>query len=556
MKTIKYISCLLFAAMITTSCDDFFDTAPKDALSPATFWKTESDANQAVVACYRDWNNPATGSSDVFFADCMSDIAYSHTGSSKYKYVGNGSTTRSSTVAYYDYSTIRRCNTFLQYIDQVPFTDEATKNDLIGQVRTIRAWRYFQMCFWYGGVPLITDLPQLADDAKLPREEEATVKQFVYDEIDKAINELNDKPAARGRIAKGTALAIKMRSALWWGDLDRALAAARAIQDMGLYELEKTLSYQELFSLKGRDSKEIICSMQHIPTTYAFENCIRLFNNQDGGWASFVPTQNLVDMFEMSNGLMPGETGSGYDESHPFANRDPRLKATIIYSGREWAGIDGKTRVFNTLDKTIDGKTNSDYMDAATNASHTGMIWAKYTVPISQYSASLDNEELCPILFRYAEVLLTIAEVNVEKNQNTDEVFAILDELRARGGHIAVDRTRYNTQSKLRELVRRERCIELAGEGLRRADLVRWTDESGKLVAETALNGPLYRMIGTVDTSNPDPDMRATAELATEDNKSKRKLEDRTFSSYQRYLPIKQDQLNTNPNLTQTEGYD
>ena len=191
-------------------------------------------------------------------------------------------------------------------IDKVPFTDSKAKDNLVGQVRTIRAWRYFQMNFWYGGVPLITGLPQLADEAKLPRDSEETVKKFVYDELDQAIRELDERPAARGRIARGTALAIKMRSALYWGDLDRALSAARDIQGLHLYEIEKTLSYQELFSLRGRDSKEIICSMQHIPTTEPFGNTIRLFSNQDGGWASMVPTQNLVDMFEMDNGLMPG----------------------------------------------------------------------------------------------------------------------------------------------------------------------------------------------------------------------------------------------------------
>lgn len=555
MKIKSYTLAALFIGACMTSCDDFFDTAPKDALSPATFWKTESDAQQAVVACYQDWNNPATGSTDVFFADCMSDISFSHTGSSKYKYVGNGSTTQASTVSYYSYTTIRRCNLVLANIDKVPFTNESVKNDLIGQVRTIRAWRYFQMNYWYGGVPLIVDLPQLAEDARLPRDTEETVKKFVYDELDQAVTELNEKPEARGRIAKGTALAIKMRASLYWGDLDQAMKAARAIQDLHLYELEKTLTYQELFSLQGRDSKEIICSMQHIPTTYAFGNTIRLFNNQDGGWASFVPTQNLVDMYEMSNGLMPEEEGSGYDPTHPFANRDPRLKNTIIYPGQDWLGADNKVRVFNTLDKTIDGKKNVDYMDAATNASHTGLIWAKYTVPITQYSASLGNDELCPILFRYAEVLLTIAEIDVERNENFDEVYSILDELRTRQGMIPVDRSRYASQQRLRELVRRERCLELAGEGLRRPDLLRWKDENGKVLAETLLNGPLYRMVGTVDASNPDPDMRATIEQPTEDNKNLRRLEDRTFSAFQRYLPFPQDQLNTNPNLKQNEGY-
>ncbi|MDL2282811.1 RagB/SusD family nutrient uptake outer membrane protein, partial [Parabacteroides sp. OttesenSCG-928-G06] len=454
---------------------------------------------------------------------------------------------------YYSYTTIRRCNTFLLNAGEIPYSSEAVKNDLFGQVRTIRAWRYFQMCFWHGGVPLITDLPQTAEEAQLPRDSEESIKQFVFTELDKAISELNEKPSQTGRIAKGTALAIKMRVSLYWGDLDRAMSAARAIQALGQYELDP--EYQEMFSLKGQGSKEIIYAMQHVANTAAFSVMIRLFNNEDGGWASFAPTQNLVDMYEMESGLLPTEAGSGYDPVHPFANRDPRLALTIIYPGMEWVGSNGKTRILNTLDKTIDGKANADYIDAATNSSKTGMIWAKYTVPRSQYSASLTNDNTCPILFRYAEVLLTIAEINVEKNQNTEEVFDILDQLRLRGGHIKVDRSKYDTQDKLRELVRRERCLELAGEGLRRADLLRWKDQNGKMLAETLMNGPLYRMIGTVNTSDPDRDMRAVVETPTAANESLRKLEDRAFQPHHRYLPISQSELDKNPNLTQTEGY-
>lgn len=195
-------------------------------------------------------------------------------------------------------------------------------------------------------------------------------------------------------------------------------------------------------------------------------------------------------------------------------------------------------------------------MDAADNSSRTGMIWAKYTVPMSQYSASLGNENTCPILFRYAEVLLTIAEINVEKNENTTEVFDILDQLRARCGHVAVDRTKYNTQEKLRELVRRERCIEMAGEGLRRADILRWKDQNGKMLAETLLNGTLYRMIGTVNVNEPDRDLRATIDAPTAANESLRKIEDRVFRPYNRYLLFPQAELDKNPNLKQNEGYE
>ena len=95
MKITYSIITLMLAGGILTSCSDFLDTAPKDELSPATYWKTQADAEKAVVACYPNWCSPATGSTEVFFADCMSDIAFSYTGSSKYKYVGNGSMSRS-----------------------------------------------------------------------------------------------------------------------------------------------------------------------------------------------------------------------------------------------------------------------------------------------------------------------------------------------------------------------------------------------------------------------------------------------------------------------------
>ena len=485
-KLLQYLALSLFMGGLFTACDDFFNTVPNDQLSPTTFWKTESDVKSAVTACYEDWNNPATGSTDVFFADCMSDISYSFTGSSNYKNVSNGSSSSTSTVNYYSYETIRRCNLVLENAGQVDFTNDAEKRDLMAQARTIRAWRYFQMNFWYGGVPLITNLPDRAEDAQLPRNSEDEVKQFVYDELDLAVADLNDKPAERGRIAKGTALAIKMRAALYWGDLDLSMKAAREIQALKQYELDP--DFLNMFSEAGVNSKEIICAMQHVKDTYAFDNTVRLFNNQDGGWASFVPTQDLVDMFEMSNGKTIDEADSGYDPTHPFYDRDPRLYNTVIYPGMDFTSPAGVQRIFNTLDKEINGKVNDDFMDAATNASHTGLLWAKYVLPSTQYSPSLSNSAICPILFRYAEVLLTIAEINVEKNENIDEVFDILDNIRTVRGHIAVNRNNYNTQEKLRELVRRERCIELAGEGLRRADLLRWKDNDGRLFISNVWN--------------------------------------------------------------------
>lgn len=66
-KLLQYLALSLFMGGLFTACDDFFNTVPNDQLSPTTFWKTESDVKSAVTACYEDWNNPATGSTDVFF---------------------------------------------------------------------------------------------------------------------------------------------------------------------------------------------------------------------------------------------------------------------------------------------------------------------------------------------------------------------------------------------------------------------------------------------------------------------------------------------------------
>lgn len=548
MKIFNKIYSLLAIGSILVSCSDFLDTAPKDQLSPATFWKTEADAEAALTACYNDW----ALSSDIFFSDCMSDIAFSYSGSSNYKYVGNGSTTQSRTVKYYSYTTIRRCNTFLMNAEQPVYSSEEVKKDFIAQARALRAYRYYFMGFWYGGVPLIETLPETAADAQVAKSSEEVIKKFVYDELDAAIPDLRVTPKQRGRISRGAALAMKMRASLYWGDYELALKAAREIQQLGVYELDP--DFLNMFSVAGKDSKEIILSMQFVENEYGFGNTVRLYNNEDGGWASMVPTQDLVDMFEMDNGLMPDEEGSNYDATHPFANRDPRLYNTIIYPGQDWVGSNGKQRIVNTLDKEINGKANADYMDAAKNASHTGMIWAKYTTPRAQYESMYDTS-LSPILYRYAEVLLTIAEADVELERDLNEALDLIDQLRVRGGQVKVDRSKYTTREQIRELVRRERCIELSGEGMRRADLVRWKDASGKLLAETLLNKTVYRMLGTIDYNEPDPTRRAVLEVPTDANKSKRKLEDRVFYPFQRYLPFPQSELDKNPNLEQNTGY-
>ncbi len=526
-----------------TSCSDFLDTVPHDALSPATTWQTEDDAQKFLVGCYDGWAD----ANEILYLDCGSDFGYNNFQWESWKTIGNGSMSAANEVYnLYSFSMIRRCNTFLENIDKVEFSDESVKNDMIGQVRTIRAYQYFDKNWWYGGVPIIENY-ETAEEAQVARNTEEEVKQFIYDELDAAIPLLNETPKSRGYIAKGTALAIKMRSALYYGDYERAKEAAQAIMDLKQYELDP--DYANIFTVAGQGSKEIIASVQYIENLKTLYTIGQMYPNADGGWSSIVPTQNLVDTYEMDNGLTKEEAGDYYDPAHPFAHRDPRMAMTIIFPGQDWNG-----RIFNTLDKQIVNaatgaeETNGDYPANADNASKTALSWNKYLGPKSQY-ADMWSTNACPIVFRYAEVLLTYAEAENELNGPSAKVYDLLNQIRNRVGMPDVDQSKYGTQSTLRELIRRERSVELAGEGLRRADILRWKDANGKMVAETVLNGPLTRIIGTVDHSGTDPYTRATITRTDE------LIENRSFAVHNRYFPMAQSDMDANPNLKQNPGY-
>lgn len=361
----------------------------------------------------------------------------------------------------------------------------------------------------------------------------------MFKDLDEAIADINDTPAARGRIAKGAALAVKMRAALYWEDYRKAKEAAQAIIDLNQYQLDA--DYTNLFKIAGQGSNEIILAIQYKAVTKGFGTVAQFYNNGDGGWSSVVPTQKCVDNYEMANGLTIDEAGSGYDATHPFHGRDPRMQMTIVYPGVNWNG-----GIYNTLEETINGQKNANYPANAANSSKTALTWRKYLDPISQYSDIWDTD-CSPIVFRYAEVLLTWAEAENELNGPSNAVYQRINMVRNRVGMPNVDEAKYNSKETLRQLIRRERSSEFAGEGLRRADILRWK-QNGKMIAETVLNGPLTRVAGTINTAETDQTMRAVISGTV-------KVEDRSFQTFNRFLPIPQKNISDNPKLEQNPGY-
>lgn len=544
----KNISKLLIGASVglsLTACstDSFLDRVPNNALSRETAWQTPGDAEQFLVGAYRDWESMW----GVVYPDCGSDFGFNYHRHEGYRTVGDGSMTAASPgVDLYDFTTVRRANELLVNIDKIPFAEADQKKSIIAQARFLRAYNYFKVLWSYGVCPILENYNSAAEAQVAPKGETEMIA-FLNAELDAIEQDLPDRPRRRGEVARGAALALKMRMNLYYGNYELANDAATKIIASDVYSLDD--SYSNLFDeAQNTQSPEVILAVQYLPTVRQNYYPAIMRNNKEGGWSSVVPTQNLIDTYEMKNGYPISDPASGYDPTMPFKDRDPRMAMTVLFPGADYSG-----GIFNTLDAKIGTEDNANYPIAADNSSKTALTWRKYAHPQTEYKDPW-NTGASGIVFRYAEVLLSSCEAINEMRGPTPSVYSMLNLVRERVGMPWVDQSRYTTKEALRELIRRERAVELAGEGLRRADILRWKDNAGQPLAMTVLNGPLNRIVGTVDMNTSTPEGER-AKVNVSAPASERLVENRIFQPHMRYLPIPVKAIDRNPKLKQNPGY-
>lgn len=524
MKKIIYL--IAVVALLSACSESFLDTAPNDALSPSTFWKSKNDLDLALTGCY---NGYESGGSQ-FYRDCGSDNGYNNFPWEGWTNIGNGKLSAADPGgSYYGFATINRCNEFLENVDNATEVSEADREVYKAQVRFIRAYKYYILTVNYGDVPLIKENFDHPDDAKVPRDSQADVRKFIEDELAAVIGVLPTSYSSGeyGKATKGAAQALLMRYHLYFKNYKEALATAKSISGYSLYP-----SFEELFDPANEQNEEVILSVQYTQDLYRFDYTPYLPNGI-GGWSSVVPTQSLVDAFEMADGktIEEAELAGEYDPTNPFVDRDPRLRASIVYPGQVFA-----KKVYRSIESDSD-----DYYQNADNASRTGYNFKKYTTfmdlnPSSTYW-NMGNDVF---LFRYAEVLLTIAEAKVELDEIDNELYNALNAVRERAGMPKVDQAKYNSQESLRELVRNERRVEFAMEGLRRDDIIRWG------IAKDVMNGDLMgAKRGTVlETTQPNGDYNVSMTLPSN------LIENRVFDPAKHsLLPIPQSAIDRNPEL-------
>ena len=485
MKKIIYT---LSALALTLSACVPLDTPPYDRETDLTFWSEDKNAaEEALNTCY----TYLTDMYELVYSDGMSDNAYVKGGQNQA--IGNGKYGTSDGYVYdvwnRHYAGIRACNELLKNIDLVPELSDELKARYVAEARTLRAWNYYELYVRFGGVPYLTEPISIAEARKATRETAAAIAAHIEEELEEVVAG-NALPASygaadKGRVTKWTAAAILARTYLFEGKFEKVRdITATIISESGISLYP---SYSGLFTVAAENCDEILLSTQYMTVSREQNIMYNTLPPSMGGYSNLAPLKSLVDSYIMLNGKAIDEDGSGYSAADPWSNRDPRLAATVMYPGNSYPVSGG------TVEPDWAGR---DAFNSTSDVTPTGYYIRKWWD--NTYRLTLQSS-LNAIIIRYADVLLMNAEAHAELGTLNETVWnATIRKIRERAGFTEASALDFPASGNLKAIVRNERRAELAFEGSRRTDIIRWK------MAETVLNGWCHGMytgetVGTDD---------------------------------------------------------
>ncbi len=477
-----------------------------------------------------------------------------------------------NTVWSNSYKAIVRANTILSSIERAKESiPEVTFNKFAGNALFVRASQYSKLISHFGDVVFFTGILDLDESFTLSRTDKTIVLEAIYKDFDEAVSKLPlSYSSSENQLAtKGAALAMKARIALYMGDWSTARDAAKACMDLENYELFP--DFETLFLSKTKNPKELIFGIPRSRTlNVVFGNRGYLPRNH-GGWggSETSPSWDLFCSFLCSDGL-PIDESPLFNPREPFKNRDPRCSATLIEFGTPFLGIVYQPHPDSL--KVMDYKsgkkiTNNDTRTNAQWAVFNGILRKKQIDESWLDNFQADNDIM---IMRYADVLLIYAEAKIEMNEIDQSVLDAINMVRARAYKVNFEDTSAYpavstiSQSELRTILRVERRMEFAWEGLRYMDIIRWK------VAETVLNRDNYGMLDTdvinerliepglwFFGSTPEIDENGNPDFSSiYDAGLCRRLSQRKFDASKQYLwPIPASEILINPNMDQNPGY-
>lgn len=467
----------MLAGLLASSCNKMIDRFPESEFSDADFWNTETDLINAANRLYQQL--------DAEWIDNRADDAVNQSGPNT---ISNGNRSVPNTSADWNdrYDEIFTANNILEKAGRAKVT-EVVLNRYYAEARFFRAYAYANLVRKYGDVPLLLKTLDISSpELTMGRTPRAEVIKAIYEDLDFASQWLprrTDLPAAQfGRVTKSTAWALKSRVALyegtrakfhntginWQEHLQIAVDAAQKVMGEGHALFS---NYGNLFLEPGEGAANTELLLVKIFGVSSSNVILGHNNSRDLENGRMAPTRNLIRQYLYSDGLPAFNTdnspstkrsplfvaeGSETSYNTVLDNRDPRLAFTVFRSG----------------DQAYQGpwvpKTSLGSRSAF--AAKKGFSKADQTI---NGAGTLDR-----ILMRYAEVLLNYAEAKYELNENISDADLDLtvNALRNRVGFAPKLTNAFVTANNLsmREEIRRERTVELALEGFRYDDLMRW----------------------------------------------------------------------------------
>mgnify|MGYP001241810098 CR=1 FL=1 len=550
----KVVVFLVSSLLALSSCNGLLDKNPNSSISDNNFWSGEKDALLALTGCYRfqtgwshdDFATPqgllyldfagGNGTEKESFSTLMASANTVATNSNISWFWGNA------------YTQIAKYNTFLDNIESCPM-DEEKKKIWISEIECLRSYFLFYLAFHFKDVPMpLTSLTR--DEANsIHQTPQLEVYSQIEGDLSRAIKLLpEERPTNEyGRLTKGAAGVLLSRVYLAQDKWKEAATTLKEIIDSKKYMLDRRNgddSYEKLFHIGGESSPEMIFCIMGVDDLYTNSRYQYLYPEAAyGGWHQFAPYNELVKEYFCTDGK-DIESSEVYNDNDPYANRDIRLYASIFLPP---LGSFPGTKYNNIVYDCFNGANSNDYYSRFT-------LFNGYCPKKGCDPSVTDNLGSTPTytpLMRYGEVLLSYLEaVNEYDPGNVDQAMLDLtiNDIRNRVKLPAIKIGDVSNQDLLRKAVRKERRVELAFEGFRYFDVLRWG------IAEKELN---HTFTGVKLSNNPaDRNYRGSGSTASPvDDNLYYQFEKRSWMPHNRYFPIPQNDRNVNKNLQQNEGY-
>jgi hypothetical protein len=616
MKLYKQAGIALFILSLLigiSSCSDYLEKESFNIITPDQVWQDTKLINGVLVNLYdglqlEDFNYWYREAWRLQNPTSMSDEAQGSF--QKDPLFDNGNATYTYEDALFEqtfadrYKLIRNCNDFLAQVQEAQTLKPADQEQLIAEVRFLRAMHYFTLVKRYGGVPIIKESqaydPNNIDALAVPRDTEQAVYDFIIDECQDVAKVLPQKreATAKYRANRGTALALCSRAALYAASIAKygtvqlngvvgipaseanrffnlAYDASKAIIDMDLYSLyngnaaDKAKNYCEIFLKGNGDNGEYIFQKQYNVAGgkgHDWDKRNAPFSYRGGGWGcGIAPTLEMISAYDYadgSDGALKLNDANGkpirYDDMFDlFEGKDPRLFASVYLPGSpcqstkvEWIrGIIVSDNERYQASSQPDGG-NLQTIDGVTygTSGKDGGADAGDASKTGFYQKKFFDETLTDMNMGKSETpwpVFRLGEMYLNMAEAAVELGNSAEALAA----VNAIRTRAGVaplQSISLDKVRSERRIELAFEGHRFWDMKRW-----RLAHLDVSKGGLNGFRGTALYPWYDiRDKKYIFETGTNPPKQTRLFLERNY-----YTRINSNDINSNPRLVQNPGY-